>query len=86
MTGDENRALPKIIPLAEVADRKLLPYSRRTLYAMVIGKEIAAINISRGQRRPRWGIAEDEIARVVRSLRKNTQNVHQSTRNTQDIR
>lgn len=57
----------KLITIAEVAERQLLPFSVRSLRALIANGRMKAGNIGLGKV-PRWAVTEAEIERIKSSL------------------
>lgn len=61
----------KLIPIAEVSERGLLPYRPSAIKRLIATGEIVAVNIGRGKV-PRYALTEIEISRVNAELKKKT--------------
>jgi hypothetical protein len=57
----------RLVPLREIADKRMLPFSIRTLMRLIEQGRITAVNIGAGAVVPRWAITEGEIARFKRT-------------------
>lgn len=57
----------RLVPVAEVCERELIPVSLRTLMRLIAAGRIRAVNIGAGSV-PRWALAEAEIVRFKQSM------------------
>lgn len=56
--------------LPEIADQNLLPYSLSTLRRLVSSGKLGVINKGTGEKLPRYVVAQDEIERHLKGLRR----------------
>lgn len=59
-----------LIPLSEIVEKKLLPYTIMNLRAMIKSGFLKAVNIGLGQKKPRWAISNVEILNFMENLKK----------------
>jgi excisionase family DNA binding protein len=61
---------PHKLTAADVAE--ILEIDVDQVYQLIEAKELAALDVSRGRRRPRWRIAESELSKFIDRRRSDT--------------